>query len=120
MRSLIFRPRTWIVAAIVSWACPAFAQDPPTAAVVHIYSTRETVPASNTLKTSGLGAGFFITEDGDLLTAYHVIQGAVDVSIYTASGTECAGPKVVAYRRAPRSRSPQVHSEVRHRAGSAD
>jgi S1-C subfamily serine protease len=75
----------------------SFAQDPVTATLVHIYGTRnERVPDGQAPSTS-IGAGFFISEDGVVLTAYHVIQGATDVEIFMQHGEHCTSAKLLAY-----------------------
>jgi S1-C subfamily serine protease len=51
-----------------------------------------TLPESNSLKATG--SGFFITEDGFLITNYHVVRGAKRLSVKTAAGVTQA--KIVA------------------------
>ena len=37
---------------------------------------------------SGSGSGFFVTGDGTIVTAYHVIEGATEITVVLADGTE--------------------------------
>lgn len=46
--------------------------------------------------TEGIGSGFIINEEGYILTNYHVIEGAQEVSVTLSDGTE-AKAKVVNY-----------------------
>ena len=41
-----------------------------------------------TQETEGIGSGFIIKEDGSILTNYHVIQGAKEVTVTLSDGTE--------------------------------
>ena len=47
-------------------------------------------------ETEGIGSGFIINEEGYILTNYHVIKGAQEVSVTLSDGTE-AKAKVVNY-----------------------
>ena len=47
-------------------------------------------------ETEGIGSGFIINEEGYILTNYHVIEGAQEVSVTLSDGTE-AKAKVVNY-----------------------
>lgn len=59
-------------------------------AIVRIFAKRPGVQGTS------LGAGVFISATGDVLTAYHVIQGASKIDVY--SGTkECPGVQLLAY-----------------------
>ena len=50
-------------------------------------------------EVSGIGSGFIINEDGYILTNYHVIEGAKDVSVLLSDGREVKA-KVVNYDQA--------------------
>lgn len=56
--------------------------------VVRIYSDRNGY--------NGLGAGFFISADGKILTAYHVVQGANNINIHGSDG-EYKDARLLAY-----------------------
>jgi hypothetical protein len=56
--------------------------------VVRIYSDRDGY--------DGLGAGFFISADGKILTAYHVVQGAKNIYIHGSNG-EYKDARLLAY-----------------------
>ena len=47
-------------------------------------------------ETEGIGSGFIINEEGYILTNYHVIEGAQEVSVTLSDGTE-AKAKVINY-----------------------
>ena len=48
-------------------------------------------------KKVSLGAGFFVSEDGTIATAYHVIQGASALQVTTTSNTLYEAPRIVWY-----------------------
>lgn len=61
--------------------------------VVTIYSeTKGAIGASG----SGQGTGFFISSDGDILTAYHVIAEATELSVFTHGGESSKSVSLVA------------------------
>jgi hypothetical protein len=86
------------VILILGFSVSTVAQENETDALVRIYTPRSTsVPGKESVESSGFGAGFFVSEQGDLLTAYHVIQGAATVEIHVSSGKPCANPRIVGY-----------------------
>jgi hypothetical protein len=78
----VARPLVWFFLVQALWA-QSPAGNLPAAALVHIYSAR--------------AQHVFISDDGLLLTAYHVVQGAISLDVYTSSGIRCLAPALVAY-----------------------
>jgi hypothetical protein len=77
--------------------CILFAQD-ISKALVEIYSTRAGSSGPTGNSGSRLGAGTFISADGDILTAYHVVQGANTLEVYSYSTREkCADVRLLRY-----------------------
>src|SRR5262245_26037978 len=65
--------KTWRIILVFGFlvvAAPAFAQD----AVVKIYGDR---PGQD----SGQGTGFFSSNSGQIVTAYHVVEGAIEIKV---------------------------------------
>lgn len=67
-----------------------FSQPSVEETLVRIYSE------NNSREGQGLGTGFFITPDGYILTAYHVIQGAETVKIFSSKG-RLSNVELIAY-----------------------
>ena len=69
----------------------AFAQDLSNA-LVEIYSTRAELLGSQ------VGVGTFISPGGDILTTYHVVQGAKTLEVYSsATGEKCTELRILRY-----------------------
>ena len=51
-------------------------------------------------KILGQGSGFFINQEGDVITNYHVLQGAARAIIKTNDGRECPVEKILAEDKA--------------------
>jgi tetratricopeptide (TPR) repeat protein len=51
-------------------------------------------------KILGQGSGFFINQEGDVITNYHVLQGATRAIIKTNDGRECPVEKILAEDKA--------------------
>lgn len=65
-------------------------------AVVTITTTSVSQRGFYATESSGMGSGFIISEEGEILTNYHVIKDATDLTVTLSDGTQ-ASAKVVNY-----------------------
>ena len=79
-----------LAVVLVTLISPVFAQNPERA-LVRIYTTDSSTHGTRS------GSGVLISEDGRVLTAYHVIQGARSVDVACCSEPGLLTAKLVAY-----------------------
>lgn len=80
-------------------AAEAFEKVKPAVVTISVKSIQPSYYGMFNQEVSGIGSGFIINEDGYILTNYHVIEGAKEVTVLLSDGNEVKA-KVVNYDQA--------------------